>query len=407
MAKSLAFRVSDKGDKVATGDRVDTGDKVDRENGKKLSPSPHLQVSPSSSASSNAVSSAKVWVIDRNKQTQRESYIWVVKDTKKIGQQPFLQVQKNLDKSEESSEKAGSSAKPSPKDEFEAFDKVIKDTEKLDGLFTLYKNKKENKVYLEIKPSQLSKNFLATATLESGIGEAGIYSGIPLQDFLFYFERINNKVNFTVRNVNFRAGEGDPQRRSLARSFSDSVLYSLPIKSIHPQRKTILIDLGDLLLTDLAGLSFSLGITPGTDKSYFGNVKAFPLNMVVETVLNFSSTNGSDNAMFRYASLPDSRGFSLRVHYSFSQLSDNGYRPRLADDRVGYFISAYQDLSNDDRNDPFVRYINRWNLEKQNPNAAISPPKKPIVFWIDNAIPLEYRDAVKEGVLMWNKAFDN
>nr|GFD59761.1 hypothetical protein [Tanacetum cinerariifolium] len=59
----------------------------------------------------------------------------------------------------------------------------------------------------------------------------------------------------------------------------------------------------------------------------------------------------------------------------------------------------------DDRRDAFVRYINRWHLEKQDPNAAISPPKKPIVFWIDNAVPFEYRDAIKEGVLMWNKAF--
>ncbi|MFM7368342.1 MAG: zinc-dependent metalloprotease, partial [Sphaerospermopsis kisseleviana] len=46
-----------------------------------------------------------------------------------------------------------------------------------------------------------------------------------------------------------------------------------------------------------------------------------------------------------------------------------------------------------------------WNLEKQDPKAEISPPKKPIVFWIDNAVPLEYRDAIRAGVLMWNQAF--
>jgi hypothetical protein len=28
------------------------------------------------------------------------------------------------------------------------------------------------------------------------------------------------------------------------------------------------------------------------------------------------------------------------------------------------------------------------------------------VFWIENAVPLEYRDAVREGVLMWNLAFE-
>jgi Met-zincin/Domain of unknown function (DUF5117)/Domain of unknown function (DUF5118) len=350
----------------------------------------------------------QVWVIDRN-QAQRQSFLWVVKDTKKSEQQPFLQVQKNLNKSEkpESSEKKPDSTSTSPKkkEELESFEKVIKDTEKLQGLFTLYRNKEENKIYLEIKPEQLNKNFLATATLESGIGEAGIYSGLPLQDFLFYFEQVNKKLQFVVRNVNFRTREGDPQRRSLARSFSDSVLYSVSIKSIHPERKTILIDLSDLLITDLAGLSFSLGVSPSTDKSYFGNAKAFPLNMEIETVLNFSKT-GKESSTSNYNALPDSRGFTLRVHYSLSQLPNNNYRPRLADDRVGYFITAYQDLSDDSRSEPFVRYINRWHLEKQDPTATISPPKKPIVFWIDNAVPLEYRDAIKEGVLMWNKAFE-
>ncbi|MBH8574455.1 zinc-dependent metalloprotease [Nostocaceae cyanobacterium CENA369] len=347
--------------------------------------------------------SQQVWVINQNKQVQRQPFTWVVEDLKKAGQQPFLKAEKTSDKLED---KPKPSNKPPKKDDLENFDTVIKDTVKTGGLFTLYRNKEKNKIYLEIKPEQLNKNYLATATLESGIGEQGIYSGMPLQDFLFYLERVDNNLHFVVRNVNFRTREGDPQARSLARSFSDSVLYNIPIKSIHPQRKTILIDLGDLLLTDLAGLSSSLGVSASPDQSYFGNAKAFPQNIEVESVLNFSSSgSGRENEIPNFAVLPDSRGFTLRVHYSFSQLPDNNYRPRFADERVGYFITAYQDLTKDDNSDVFVRYINRWNLEKQDPKAAISPPKKPIVFWIDNAVPFEYRDAIKEGVLMWNKAF--
>jgi len=95
------------------------------------------------------------------------------------------------------------------------------------GLFNLYRDKEKNKIYLEVQTSQLDKNYLATATLESGIGEAGIYSGMPLQDFLFYFERVDNHLHFVVRNVNFRTQDGDPQARSLARSCQDSK-YSSP-----------------------------------------------------------------------------------------------------------------------------------------------------------------------------------
>lgn len=83
--------------------------------------------------------------------------------------------------------------------------------------------------------------------MESGIGEGGIYSGMPLQDFLFYFQGVDNNLQFVVRNVNLRTRIEYPQVRSLSRSFRDCVLYNLPIKSksIHPQPNTILIDLID------------------------------------------------------------------------------------------------------------------------------------------------------------------
>ncbi|MEB3215023.1 MAG: zinc-dependent metalloprotease [Nostocales cyanobacterium 94392] len=344
----------------------------------------------------------KVWVVGEQKEVRPESFNWVVNDTKKAAQQPYLELDKQQNKPET---KPSTTSKPAAKDNFKNFDTVIKDTDISKGLFTIYRDKEKNKIYLEVQPNQLKKNYLATATLESGIGEAGIYSGMPLQDFLFYFERVNNNLNFVVRNVNFRTQEGDPQSRSLARSFSDSVLYRVKIQSIHPQRKSILIDLGDLLLADLAGLSGSLGV-PGTqEESYFGSAKVFPENIEIQSILNFSG-GSSKTKNSRLTSLADKRGFTLKLHYSLSQLPDNNYRPRLADERVGYFITAYQDLSSKDPRDSFVRYINRWNLEKKHPNASISEPKKPIVYWIDNATPYEYREAIKEGVLMWNRAFE-
>ncbi|MBV8886507.1 MAG: zinc-dependent metalloprotease [Chroococcidiopsidaceae cyanobacterium CP_BM_RX_35] len=296
--------------------------------------------------------------------------------------------------------------------ELQPFAQLIKNTEKMEGLFTLYRNQATGKIFLEIQPNQLNKNYLSTVTMESGIGERGVYSGIPLQDLLFYFQRVNNNLHFVVRNENFRTLPGDPQARSLARSFSDSVLYSLSIKSIHPQRQSILVDLGELLLADVPGLSSQLSsLLQGSyqlddKKSYFGAAKVFPFNLEIESVYGFSS-GGGDRGTTALETVPDSRDITVRVHYGFSQLpKSDGYSPRLADDRVGYFITAYEDFSNDNRDDPFVRYINRWHLEKQNPEALLSPPQHPIVFWIENAVPLKYRDAIKEGVLMWNKAFE-
>ncbi|MEH2062808.1 MAG: zinc-dependent metalloprotease [Nostoc sp.] len=293
------------------------------------------------------------------------------------------------------------------KEDFCRFNGTVNRIDKLEGLFTIYCSDDSGKIYLEIKPEQLNKDYLAIVTLESGVGESGIYSGLPLSNFLFYFRRVNNRLHFVVRNVKFRT-DSRAEQRSLARSFSDSVLYSLDIVTINPTNQNILINLDELLMQDFPGLTSLLKYSLQADyrldgrKSYFGDVNSFPENVEIDSIYGFSSLEGSN-----LVTVPDSRALTLKVHYSFSQLREtNGYIPRLADDRVGYFITAFQDFSNNNPHESFVRYINRWHLEPSDPNAPLSPPKKPIVYWIENAVPLEYRDAIREGVLMWNKAFE-
>ncbi len=297
-------------------------------------------------------------------------------------------------------------------DKPKTFEQLVKGTERLDGLFTLYRDRSQGKLYAELLPNQLNVNYLCNITMESGIGQNGIYSGLPLTNFIFNFRRVDNKIQFVVPNVYFRTRPGDPLQRSVQRSFSSSVLQALSIKSYNPKHKSYLVDLTPLFLNDFPGLTTLLKGLLGSpysldsNRSYFDAVKSFPLNVELESVYGFSGSGGEDAPAFLEV-LPDSRSFDLKIRYSLSQLpTDGGYRPRLADDRVGYFITAYQNLSDDSPRTPFVRYINRWHLEKQNPKATFSPPKKPIVFWIENTVPLEYRDAVRDGVLMWNKAFE-
>ena len=97
---------------------------------------------------------------------------------------------------------------------------------------------------------------------------------------------------------------------------------------------------------------------------------------------------------------------TVNVHYSISRLPDTGYQRRMADDRVGYFLTVVKDYSKILGDDRFVRYINRWDLRKAEPKADVSPPKTPIIFWVEKTVPYKYRQAVREGILEWNKAFE-
>jgi Met-zincin/Domain of unknown function (DUF5117) len=295
-------------------------------------------------------------------------------------------------------------------DPFRPFELVTKDANRTQGLLTLYRNEKNGKLYAEILPEQLERNFLMVMTLESGIGEKGLYSGMPAGDFLFRLRRVNNTVQFVVPNNYFRATQGTPMRRSIDRSFSDSVLEVLPIRSIHSARKSLLVELNPLLLGDLPGIGSALGsiaYAPNPNRTYFGQVKNLPLNVEIESIFGFDGGGGGGPMPSFFQALPDSRAFDLKLRYSISELPENtGYKPRLADDRLGYFITAFQDFNDDSQRQPFVRYINRWQLDKKDPSAAVSEPREPITFWIENTVPVEYREAVRDGILMWNQAFE-
>ncbi|WP_017302815.1 zinc-dependent metalloprotease [Spirulina subsalsa] len=295
---------------------------------------------------------------------------------------------------------------PIARTQSQSFEDLVQGKREKEGLFRLYYG--AGKLYLEIQPEQLNRDYLLITSLASGIGEDRLVTGFPIRSFLFRFRRVNNQIQFVLPNLSFRVSQDPAVERSVQQSFSDSVLQVLPVAATHPTRNSILVDFTRLLLSqdDVSGLANSLGANYSidSDKSYLNKVRAFPENIELNVVYGFSS--GSRGPL-PIPSIPDPRSFNLGVHYSISQLpQDNRYVPRLADDRVGYFINTYQDVGDTRSRDPVVRYIRRWRLEPQDPLALSSRPVKPIVFWLENTIPMEYREAVRDGVLAWNKAFE-
>ncbi len=302
------------------------------------------------------------------------------------------------------------------------FAEIVKDAQVIKGLFTLYRT--EEKVFLEILPEQLNRIYLVSLTMDSGLGERGFYAAAMAGEAPVSFHQQGKNIQLIFKNMRFVAREGTPMQRAVARSFSDSILGSTKIESLpHPERKSVLIDLGALLLTDVPMLSYDLEATFriayrfDPKNSAFGTVKAFPQNVEVETLAHYASERPPLPPIPAPGStppptpppprnLPDVRSMIFHLRYSISEPPQTGYRPRLADDRVGHFFDQVEDYSDDLRYTTTKRFISRWHLEKQDPSAARSRPKNPIVFWLENTIPAKYRGAVRDGILMWNKAFE-
>ncbi|HYA98103.1 MAG TPA: zinc-dependent metalloprotease [Methylomirabilota bacterium] len=294
--------------------------------------------------------------------------------------------------------------------EDKAFADVVKDYEVRQGLFTFYYKADENKLLLEILPGQFDKIYQFSGTTERAVGERGLYSSQQGGDFAFVFRRVGKNVQWVKKNSSFMAEPGTPQARATGSSFPDSILATVKtLSKPHPERNSVLVDVADLFLSDLPGIAPVLNIVyqPTNyrfDKasSWLGPAKAFPENVIVDVWLHYVT----DNPRSPSITVPDERSVPILVKYDLSSLPDTGYKPRLADDRVGQFLTVRQDFSSDHPTSPYKRYINRWQLEKKDPGAALSEPKEPIVFYLENTIPVEYREYFREGALLWNKAFE-
>src|SRR5438034_10990602 len=103
------------------------------------------------------------------------------------------------------------------------------------------------------------------------------------------------------------------------------------------------------------------------ERSSFQSLRMFPTNVEAEARLTFRTSRSLGLDM-----VPDYRWIPVGVHYSLLELPATPMRPRHADDRVGYFISAMKNFSRDTAETFFVRYVNRWRLEKKDPSAALS-----------------------------------
>ena len=312
--------------------------------------------------------------------------------------------------------------KPEPAAE-KPFADLIKDARTINGLFNLYQS--EEKVYLELRPDQFDRTYMVSLTCESGIGERGFYAAQMCGEMPIRFHRQAKNVQLLAENTRFGASDTTAFHRAMDRSFSDSILGATKIESLpHPDRKSVLIDLGALLLTDLPMQSYMLEATfriPyrfDAKNSYFATITGFEKNIEIGTMAHYAAERPSLPPLPVPGAtppptpppprnLPDVRSMMFNFRYSLSDLpSTPGFRPRLADDRVGHFFAAVDDFTTDTTHTPTRRYITRWHLEKQNPAVPMSPPTKPIVFWMENTIPVKYRDAVRQGALLWNKAFE-
>ncbi|QOJ16875.1 MAG: zinc-dependent metalloprotease [Phycisphaeraceae bacterium] len=265
----------------------------------------------------------------------------------------------------------------------EGFTKVVSTTDG-QSFYTLWVNQKTNQMLAELPRGFQGQRHFFAMTVASGDMWAGLQAG----DRYVYWKRFDDRLALIEPQIGTRSTGDQESRTSVARHFTDRVLLDVPIVTMGPSGGPV-IDMDALLLghaTTFFGFS-AAGINGRL--ATIAKAKAFPENVEIA----FEA--------------PASGGVIKTFHYSISNIPNNtGYQPRVADERVGYFTTAYRDLGKFQNEEKWVRYITRWNLQKAAPNLQLSPPKEPIRFYIEHTVPVRYRRWVREGILYWNKAFE-
>ncbi len=299
---------------------------------------------------------------------------------------------------------------PKPVAATSPIDAKVVGMKKYSGYFDFYYDEKQDKIHLVIDKFDIE--FLYVPSLTAGVGsnDIGLDRNQLSPTRIVKFERRGPKVLMTEVNYSYRAvSNNEEERKAVTESFAQSVMWGFTIEA--EESGKVLVDASDFLIQDIHDACGRLRTTQqgsySLDKSrsafYLPRVKNFPLNTEIEVTLTLV---GQATGEYIRDVTPTPSMVTIREHHSFIQLPDNNYKPRKFDPRAGYFNTSYYDYATPISEPLEKRFINRHRLQKKDPNAALSEPVKPIIYYMDPGAPEPIRSALMEGASWWNQAFE-
>ncbi len=297
--------------------------------------------------------------------------------------------------------------------EKKTIEELVKQSKKIEGLFTIYQDTVTGSIQMLISEDQIGKDFIYFNQIADGAADIGQFRGSYGQSIVFKIEKYFDKIEFITQNTSFYFDPNNPISKSQDANLSKGNMSSEKVLAFDTTKNIYLISANDLFLKETLSqikpsksptaspFSFSLG-SLDKDKTKINAIRNYPENtdIAVEYVYSNPSVlnNGSN-------SISDGRNVSIKVYHSLIAIPENDFEVRFDDPRVGYFTTQVNDQTSTSST-PYRDLIHRWNLVKKDPNAPISEPVTPITWWIENTTPVEWRETIAEGVLEWNKAFE-
>lgn len=276
------------------------------------------------------------------------------------------------------------------------------------GLFSVRHIEKD--WYFEIPEKALGRLFLTVTRFVSVPEGFDMLGGEKVNDNTIYFERYDDKT-LLVRSWahSQKANPKDKIAELVKRSTVDPIVFKLDIIGKNSKTGDMLVNVTRLFKAD----NKIAGFTPSDknqvklgglldDRSYIDTIKTYPINVEVSTLRTYTVSAGKTMAA--------RDGFAtLSLNTSIVQLPEKPMRPRLDDERVGYFnnqIVTFSDRETSKKDAIISRYRLVPKDKKAYAQGKLVEPEKQIVYYIDPATPKEWVPYLIEGINDWNKAFE-
>ena len=306
-----------------------------------------------------------------------------------------------------SADSAAKAKKPAP-----GITDKVKSSKKIDGLFTVYQDTATGSLQLFVKKDQLGKEYIYQSFSINGPTSLYLNQSMHRSNFAFKVQKSFDKLEFVRVNTSFYYDAENPVSKTQNVDKPEAVFTAEKVAA--EDSTGYLISADGLFLSErmdpvkplsqpslFSTPTFNLG-SLNTAKSKYHNVRSFPNNTDIVVDLAYDNPNAFVSGG---ADITDPRYVRVRMQHSIIEMPQNDFRPRIDDPRVGYFTQQVTDQTSISPV-PYRDKINHWSLVKKDPTAALSEPVEPIVFWVENTTPLEYRQIIVDAGLKWNAAFE-
>ena len=305
--------------------------------------------------------------------------------------------------------------KKNGKKEYETIEEFMEDGEyeKLEGFMNILHETEKDKYYLIIEKNKLNKEFIYFTYILNGPQAVGASGGSLGEGYILEFRMFKDDIGLYKINTKFTYDEPNKITQSKLTNIIEAFMGRFKVEVKEEDR--FLISADKLFLSEIL-----TSVTPNIpreyaeyydlnlgkldkEKTYIADIRNYPKNTAVE--INYGFFNAKPKPSASVDAVADKRYTFISARHLFVEMPDDKFEPRVADQRVGYFSQKVTDLSTYDTY-PARDLMNRWRLVKKNPDAELSEPVEPIVFWVENSTPEEIRPFVVKGIEGWNSAFE-